>query len=340
MHRASRLAAPTRVSSRFLRSLAAAAGVAALVAGCAGGSGTTAPGGSAGGAGSGSNSVAGTSSTGSASSPASQGSPLDRVAGLPAFKHIYLIVLENESYSNLIGSGDAPYLGSLAKQYAVAANYSAITHPSQPNYIALFSGSTQGVTGDGHYDLGGQNLVDQLESKGKTWAVFAQGYPGGCDLHASGPSVTDGPGEPGPYARKHNPAISFTDVSSNPTRCGHITNLSAFSPSAADFEMIVPNLCNDMHSCSVGIGDAFLKAFVPKILDSPEFAGSVLFITWDEGIGSTNRIATIAVSSGMTAPSRYAVRSDHYSLLRTIEDAWGMPALGLAAKATPLQFPY
>ena len=140
--------------------------------------------------------------------------------------------------------------------------------------------------------------------------------------------MADGPGATGEYVRKHNPAISYTSISGNPTRCANITRLAGFDPAAADFEFIVPNQINDMHSSSVAAGDAFLKAFVPPITDSPAFADSVLFITWDEGATSLKgggHIATIVVSPGMTPGSRFDEPANHYSMLRTIELAWGLP---------------
>ncbi len=259
---------------------------------------------------------------------------------MPAFNHIYLIVMENKGYSSVVGSKYAPYENGLIARYGLATKYDGVSHPSEPNYIALTSGGLQGVTTDGYYNLGARSVFDQIEAAGKTWHVYAQSYPGNCYTGSVGAAIADGPGVAGEYARKHNPAISYAAIVHDKTRCANITRLAGFDPAAADFEMIVPNLCNDMHSCSVGIGDAFLKAFVPKILTSPAFAGSVLFITWDEGYGSTNRVPMIVVGSGMTGPSRYGGAANHYSLLRTIEDAWGMPALGLAAKAAPLLFPY
>ncbi len=309
----------------ILRALAAVTVVAALAA-CSNNPAPTATG-----AGAGSAAVAGSTSSGG---PAGGGG-----GAVPAFKHVYLMVLENEDYGTLIGGG-LPFINSLTAKYAVAANYRAITHPSQPNYVALFSGSTQGVTSDGKYDLTGQNLADQLEAHGKTWAVFEQGYPGNCDTKGSGPSVSDGPGQAGPYVRKHNPAISFTDISSNPTRCGNIRNLSAFDPAAADFEMVIPNLCNDMHNCSPAVGDAFLKDFVPSIVNSPAFAGSVLFITTDEGKGDSGsdggRVATLVVSPLVKTGFESQTAYSHYSLLRTIEDAWGLGCLQESCQATPM----
>ena len=260
-----------------------------------------------------------------------------------------MIILENKEYGSIVGSKAAPYENSLIARYGLATQFYAETHPSEPNYIALTSGSLNGTNSDGYYNLNVPNLFDQIEAAGRTWHVYAQGYPGNC-YTASGPTgVKDGPGLPGQYARKHNPAISYSDIESNKTRCANITHLAGFDPAAANFELIIPNMFNDMHSkaCStcgeVATGDAFLKAFVPEIIDSPAFANSVLFITWDEGGTDKHgggHIATIVVSPGMTPAARYAGLANHYSILRTIEDAWGMPYLGQAATATPLALPY
>jgi hypothetical protein len=264
-------------------------------------------------------------------------------SGLPAFKHIYLIILENREYSSIVGSSAAPYINSLTARYGQASNLYAETHPSEPNYIALTSGGLQGTNSDGAYNLGVANVFDQIEASGRTWHVYAQSYPGGCYLGSSAGAVADGPGAPGDYARKHNPAISYTSISGNPARCANITTLAGFDSAAADFEMIVPNQINDMHSSSVGAGDAFLKEFVPQITGSPAFADSVLFITWDEGSSNLNgggHIATIVVSPKMTPRSRFDGAATHYSVLRTIELAWGMPLLGEAQKASTISLPY
>jgi acid phosphatase len=264
-------------------------------------------------------------------------------SGLPDFKHVYLIILENREYSSIVGSSTAPYIDSLIARYGQVTNLYAETHPSEPNYIALTSGGLQGTNSDGAYNLGVPNLFDQIEASGRTWHVYAQSYPGNCYLGSVADAVADGTGAPGDYARKHNPAISYTSISGNPARCANITKLTGFDPAAADFEMIVPNQINDMHSSSVGAGDAFLKDFVPQITSSPAFADSVLFITWDEGTSNLNgggHIATIVASLNMTPGSRFEGPATHYSMLRTIELAWGMPLLGEAQKASTLTLPY
>ncbi len=257
-------------------------------------------------------------------------------SGVPDFAHVYVIVMENRSYAEIVGNSSAPYLNGLLAHHASLTNMHGVTHPSEPNYIALFSGSTHGVTSDGVYNLAAQNLADQLEAHGKTWAVFAQNVPSGCYTGATASGGADGSGT---YARKHEPAISFSDISTNPSRCAHILDFTHFSPSAADFELIIPNLCNDMHDCSTATGDRFLAAFVPRIIDSPAFARSVLFITWDEGTsdaGGGGRVATAVISPLVQPGTVDPQLLNHYALLRTIEDGWRLGCLANACSAPNL----
>jgi len=246
-------------------------------------------------------------------------------------------VLENKEYGSIVGNPAAPYLNGLIARYASLTNMDAETHPSEPNYFALFSGSTEGATDDGTYNLGGANLADQLVAHGKTWRVFAQNVPPGCYAGSSASGGADGPGT---YARKHEPAISFTDISGNPARCADITDFAHFSPVAADFELVIPNLCNDMHDCGVATGDAFLAGFVPRIIDSAAFVDSVLFITFDEGASNVQgggHIATLVVSPLVRPGSRDAAVSNHHTLLCTIEDAWGLGCLRETCGAADLR---
>ncbi len=253
-----------------------------------------------------------------------------------SFSHVYLIVMENKNYDEIVGNEDAPYINSLIAQYGSATNYRAVAHPSEPNYIALFSGSTQGVTNDGLYNLDGQNLADQLEAHGKTWRVFAQNVPPDC---FTGITASDGEDGTGTYARKHEPAISFTHISTAPERCSHITDFAHFDPAAADFSFIVPNLCNDMHNCSIATGDAFLQDFVPTILTSDAWQqNGVLFIVRDEneGSSSSNQVAALVITNKVRLGFQSAVAHNHYSLLRTIEDAWGLGCLNQTCHANNL----
>jgi acid phosphatase len=251
-------------------------------------------------------------------------------ASVPSFSHIDVIVMENHEYGSIVGNTQAPYLNSLIRHYGLATNDHAVAHPSEPNYLALFAGSTFGVHDDGVYNLGARNLADQLAAHGRSWHVYAQDLPGPCFLGATSYGGVDLVGAAGWYARKHEPAVSFTDISRVRSRCDRITHLAGFSPTAANLELIVPNMTNDMHDGTVAQGDAFLRAFVPRITRSSAFATSLLLITWDEGstsLGGGGRVATIVISPRVRAGFRSAISHSHYSILRTIEDAWGLGCL-------------
>lgn len=253
-------------------------------------------------------------------------------------------MLENKEYSSLLDNPDAPYFNSLAAKYGLATNYYATGHPSQPNYVALVAGSVAGVTADGQYHLSRASLFSQLTAAGLPWREYAQDVPGVCFSGASGGGGLDGPGAPGPYARKHNPAISFTSVSANSLQCANIQPLAGFDPAAGAYEFIVPNLINDMHNGTIAQGDAFLSAFVPLITSSPAFAaGGVLFITFDEGstkeglLGDAGgHVATLLIAASIPAGYRYTAYADHSSVLRTTENLLGLPCLGLACQRTPI----
>lgn len=256
---------------------------------------------------------------------------------VPAFSHAYVIVLENKACERIVGSADAPFLNELIARYGLAESYQAVAHPSQPNYLALASGSTQGVGDNDPYDVTAPTVFDQLEQAGRSWRVYAENVPPGCFRGATAVGGRDGRGT---YARKHDPATSFTGISTSPGRCANIQDLTSFDPAAADLEIIIPNLCHDMHDCSVADGDAWLRTFVPRILGSPAFqSGGALFITFDEGSESakeSNHVATIV--AGPTVPSgfRSATPHTHYSLLRTIQDSWGLACLAESCAANTL----
>jgi hypothetical protein len=264
-------------------------------------------------------------------------------SGVPNFSHVYVIFFENKEYTSIVGSSSAPYINSLIAQYGSATAFYAERHPSEPNYIAMTSGSTQGVTDDGTYNLAVNNVFAQVEASGRTWHAWQQGWPGGCFTGSSSSSVVDGPGKSGSYVRKHNPAISYTGISGSSTECSHITNLASFNPAAASFNFITPNMINDMHDGSIADGDNFLKAFLPEITSSSAFANSVVFVTFDEGSTNVNgggHIVTIAITPGMTAGFKQAATYNHYSMLKTIEQAWGLPYLLNAGSAATMDFPW
>jgi len=265
------------------------------------------------------------------------------VGNVPNFDHVYVIIFENKEYSGVVGSSSAPYMNSLIAKYGSATNVTAERHPSEPNYIALTSGSTQGITDDGVYNLGVNNLFDQITASGRTWRAYQQGYPSPCFSGSSSSAVVDGDGKSGAYVRKHNPAISYTSISRNASKCANISSFANFDPAAANFEFITPNMINDMHDGTVADGDNFLKAFLPRITGSPAFNNSLVLVTFDEGstnIGGGGHIMTIAITPTMTTGYKATGAYTHYSMLRTIEQAWGLPTLGNASSATTMSFPY
>jgi hypothetical protein len=266
--------------------------------------------------------------------------PAGSTLPVPAFRHVWLILLENKSETDVVGQPDAAYLGELIADYGLATNYQGVAHPSQPNYIALFSGSTQGVTDNDNHDLSAPTIADQLEAAGLTWRVYAENLPAeACFAGEEANGGAENPDGAGHYVRKHNPAISFTAISGAPARCANIQPLAAFDPAAADFTMIIPNQCHIMHDCSVAEGDAWLRGFVPRILESPAWKdGGVLFITFDEGAHKSvhNQVATIVVAPGVAAGTTSDVAHSHYSLLRTIQDGFGLPCLAESCNANTL----
>jgi phospholipase C len=230
-----------------------------------------------------------------------------------------------------------PYLYGLSTTYGRADQFYAVAHPSLPNYLAFWSGSTQGVTDDGTYNLGAASLSSQMAAAGRSWRTYAQDYPGtGCNLGSSYTGPVDGAGVAGTYARKHNPAMSFTSVSGT-AQCANIQPLAKFDPSV-NVAFVVPNLCNDAHDCSLATADAFLKGFVPQVTGAPEWAHTLLVISFDEGSSSTNgggRIFTAVIRPGLSGVVSTTVHT-HYSLLRTIEDLNGLPCLANSCSANTL----
>ena len=275
--------------------------------------------------------------------PTASPTPASTGAGLPNFSHVYVIIFENKEYSSVVGSSSAPYTNSLIAKYGLSTNFYAERHPSEPNYIALTSGGTQGIADDGVYNLGVNNLFDQVVSSGRTWHAYQQGYPGKCFTGSSSAAVVDGDGKSGAYVRKHNPAISYTSISGNAAACANISSFANFDPAAANFEFITPNMINDMHDGTVADGDNFLKVFLPRITGSAAFDNSLVLVTFDEGTTNVNgggHIATIAITPNMTPGFKGGGAYTHYSVLRTIEQAWGLPTLGNASSAVSMAFPY
>jgi hypothetical protein len=245
--------------------------------------------------------------------------------GVPRPDHTVVVVMENHSNTDVIGNSAAPYINSLA---ATGANFSqsyAITHPSEPNYLALFSGSTQGLTDDScphtyaTANLGAELIANQLTFQGYSESMPYDGYTG-CSS--------------GTYARKHNPWVDFTNVpaASNRTLSSFPTDYSQL-PTVS---FVVPNLDNDMHDGTVAQGDSWLQQHIDGYLQWARTHNSLLVLTFDEDDNSSgNRIPTIFAGASVT-PGLYSEHIDHYDVLRTLEDAYGLPYAGASADATPI----
>jgi hypothetical protein len=270
-------------------------------------------------------------------SPVPAGSPFGSAAagGQPVFGHVYLIIFENHGYDTVVKGTQMPYLKSLIAKGGLATAYQAVSRPSQPNYIALFSGDVHDVDDDNTHDIDAANLADQLEGKGHSWSVSAENVPGGCFKGASASGGRDGAGT---YARKHEPAISFVSISGNPVRCARIHDLMAFDPAEADVQLIVPNLCNDAHDCPLSTADKWLSKLAPKILDSDTFKkDGLLIVTFDEAESrQVNHVPLVAVGPSIKPGTTSDTPTTHYSLLRTIEDNWALGCIARTCSASNL----
>jgi hypothetical protein len=226
----------------------------------------------------------------------------------PHASSVIIVIMENRDYDLVIGNPQAPYINNtLVPEAALMTNSHAITHPSQPNYLALFSGSTQGIIDDScPHTFSTPNLGASLIAAGKGFDGYSESMPHdgykGCATNL--------------YARKHNPWVNFTNVPRGSNLVW--TDIPKRPPTVA---IIVPNLCNDMHDCSTMTGHNWLKANLPAILQYQGANSGLLVLTWDEADpdqDGTNHIPTLLLGP-MIVPGSYAQDITHYSVLHTIE---------------------
>lgn len=245
--------------------------------------------------------------------------------GVPRPDHVVIVIEENHSFSEIINSPAAPYINSLVSQGALFTQSYAVTHPSQPNYLDVFSGYNQGVTDDScpHY-FTTDNLGLYLLNASLTFAGYSE------DLPSVGSIVCTA----GAYARKHAPWVNFTNI---PT----ITNLPySFFPSDYTtlpiLSFVIPNLNNDMHNGTIQQGDNWLQQHMNAYAQWAVTHNSLLIITFDEDDGSQgNRIATIFVGQ-MVASGQYSEPINHFNLLRTLEDMYHLPYAGVSGRYEPI----
>jgi phospholipase C len=246
-----------------------------------------------------------------------------RPLAVPRPDHVVIVVEENHAASQILGK--APYITSLAASGANFTQSFAITHPSQPNYLALFSGATQGITNDScPHTFGGGNLGSQLRTAGNSFVGYSESLPAdgftGCTS--------------GPYARKHSPWVNFSNLPASTNL--RLTRFPTDFSTLPTVSFVIPNLVNDMHDGSVATGDAWLKSHLDPYVQWAKTHNSLLIVTFDEDdTRSGNRVTTFFVGP-MVKPGSYPERITHHSVLRTIESLYGLPCLGNACSATPI----
>jgi phospholipase C len=266
-------------------------------------------------------------------------------------KHVIVIMEENQPYSSIAGSSQAPYENQLAASYALMSNYYAVAHPSLPNYLAITGGSTFGITADCNpsvCSITQANIVNLLNAKGLSWKGYFESMTQPCST-----------AETKLYDPDHNPFVYYTQISGNPTYCN--THVVSYEDPAngflydlnhnslPNFSFIVPNQCDDGHdtsldnpSCSnpngVNAADSWLATLVPKIIGSPYFFSTIIFIVYDEATpySSPNHVFCLLVSPVAKEGYISTVRYNHYSLLSTIEAIFSTGSLGRMDVTPPM----
>lgn len=253
--------------------------------------------------------------------------------------HVVAIVLENHELGEVIGNPAAPFLNALAKRGAVANRYYAIAHPSLPNYLALLGGSTFGI-GENCADCraAGSNLALQLSHAGISWRAYMEGLPDPCYRGDAA----------GQYVKRHNPFMYFPSLAANPRRCIDVAPMTHLTfdlrnRALPSFVWLQPGLCHSGHDCGIDVADRYLARLVPRLTGQLGPRG-FLVITFDEGTSSSGcceiavggRVATILTGPAVRRGVRLNHPFDHYSLLATIEDAFGLSRLRNARSARSL----
>ncbi len=251
---------------------------------------------------------------------------------LPRPDHVVIVMEENHAYAQIIGSSSAPYINSLAQQGALFTNSHAVSHPSQPNYLALFSGSTQGLTDNScPHTFSGPDLGGQLLAAGLSFTGYSEGLPSTGSTVCSNPSWNFWAP---PYARKHAPWTNFTDVPATSNQ-PFISFPSDYS-TLPTVSFVIPNQQDDMHSGSIQTADSWLQSQLGGYAQWALTHNSLLILTWDEDdSGSGNHIATIFVGSAVK-PGQYSESINHYTVLRTVEAMYGLSPINNSATVNPI----
>ena len=273
--------------------------------------------------------------TAATGSPAVTLTPPPASAAADAPRHVAVVVEENHEVWQILGNPQAAFINSAAHRFGAAAHWHGTAHPSLPNYLALVSGSTQGVGDDGTgYVFGGATLADQLSAAGIGWGVYAEGLPSPCWNGASA----------GAYGKKHVPFLYFASILDSPALCSRVQPYSRLpgqlaAGTAPPFLFIVPDEQDDMHSGSVATADGWLQSLVGRLRASSWWrADADVVVTWDEGTTSSGccdgaaggNVLTVVISDRLDG-AQLNSPGDHRGTLRGLEELYGLPLLAGAA---------
>jgi len=253
------------------------------------------------------------------------------VSKIPRPDHVVIVIEENKAYKQIIGNMAAQYINRLANEGALFTQSFAVAHPSQPNYLALFSGSTHGVSDNRCLrTLPDDNLASELRKKGLSFGIYSESMPSvgytGCEYEH--------------YQRKHNPAVNWQGVNISPEMNMPFSMFPSEYSKLPTVSIVVPNQLNDMHDGgtldAITRGDRWLMQNLDSYIQWAKTNNSLLIVTWDEDDNSSNNhIATIFVGSVVSA-GRYDERIDHYNVLRTIAEMYGLSPPGRSASTKPI----
>lgn len=248
-------------------------------------------------------------------------------AGPPTPDHVVIVVEENHAYTQIIGSASAPYINGLLGQGALLTNAFAVTHPSQPNYLALFSGSTQGVTTDATpttLPFSTANLGAQLIAAGKTFAGYSEGLP-------SVGFTGDSSGGTNGYQRKHNPWVNWQQTAAGQPNTMPASVNQPFTAFPTDYStlptvsFVIPTQINDMHNGTIAQGDAWLAANLDGYVQWAKTHNSLFVMLFDEDdSGAGNHIAEILVGQPVVPGATSGQSVTHYTTLATLQDMYGL----------------
>jgi len=250
------------------------------------------------------------------------GAPAPAAAAIPRPAHVVIVIEENHTYRQIVGVPQAPYLTALARSGADFTNARGITHPSAPNYFALFAGRTV----DNGDECPAHGIAPTADNLGRQLIAAHDGY---VAYSESLPSVGFTGCWAGTYARKHAPWTLFTNVP--PAAHQPLSALKTYAALPA-VTFIVPNVDHDMHDGSVRAGDDWFREHIGPLVTWAKTHDTLVIVTWDEGYDNANSIPTI-FAGPMVKPGAYAEPMNAYILLRTVEAMYGLPPLGRAAQA-------